>query len=92
MIFASLDTVAYSCCFAAQIKYEDMAYFAVGDTTLDESAGSYQFSILTGKKDKQTYQCTITSQTEGTKAEWVASLKAALDDLKQKPNLASKSK
>jgi hypothetical protein len=67
-----------------------MCHFSVSDT-IDESAGSYQFSIVSGKKDKQSYQCTITSQTEGTKAEWVASVKAALDDLRQKPNLANKS-
>lgn len=70
------------------LKFEDWITFAHGETQVDESGTQYQFGINTKeKKDKHEIRCTITSQTEGTKAEWVASIKAAIADFQSKPGL-----
>jgi hypothetical protein len=72
----------------ASLKFEDWIPFAVGGTTADESGNQYNFGInIMDKKDKHEVRFTITSQTEGTKPEWIASIKQACADLQAKPHL-----
>lgn len=74
----------------ASLKFEDWIPFAPGGTAADESGNQYNFGInVADKKEKHEIKFTITSQTEGTKAEWVASIKQACADLQAKPHLVN---
>lgn len=77
----------------ASLKFEDWISFVPGGTTADETGNQYNFGInVTEKKDKHEIRFTITSQTEGTKADWIASIKQACADLQAKPHLANSGK
>lgn len=71
----------------------DIINFVPRQTTAEEvPSSSYSFVIQVDdpKKGKLTYTCTITNQTEGTKADWMTSIKDAVDDFNSKPELHNK--